>query len=115
MDERLAKALEFSNFRKSLQNQKEQMKLRAKNQLILSTAGGIFTVDRSLISFVKILMDAGYDGAVLLDNNENPIRIENLKKFYDDAFLIYFKVLNTYHENWEKIKKQRSVQGTIDW
>lgn len=115
MDERLAKALEFTNFRKSMQAQKDQLKLKAQGQLIISQNGGIFGIDRELIAFTKALLDQGYDSAVLLDNNENPIKIDNLKKFADDCIIIYFKTTTQYYENWEKLRKQRTTQGVIEW
>jgi len=50
---------------------------------------------------------------VLLDSNENPILIENLETFRDDIFSRYFEVTNEYFQEFDKIKKSRSVEKLI--
>jgi hypothetical protein len=68
-----------------------------------------------LINFVQLLIDQGRNaGVVLLDQNENPILIEDLEKFKDEIFDRYFSVTLEYYEKYQKIKSSRSVEKLLD-
>jgi hypothetical protein len=77
-------------------------------------SGGLFAIDRNLLTFVEMLCSKGrVSGTVLLDSNENPILIENLEAFRDEIFSRYFEVTNEYFQEFDKIKKSRSVEKLI--
>ena len=52
MSERLTKALEFANYRLTLNNQLVSLRSKLKTKLIYSINGGTFTISRELITFV---------------------------------------------------------------
>ena len=81
MSNRLTKALEFANYRITLNNQQAQLKAKVESLLSYSINGGTFTIDVSLITFCKILLDEGEQDAILLDIYNNPISVD-LKTFY---------------------------------
>ena len=54
MAAKLQTALEFSNYRQTLNNQKEVLKAKTESLLSYSINGGTFTIDRELITFVKV-------------------------------------------------------------
>ena len=56
MDEKVAKALEFANYRQTLNNQIQTLKVRTETQLIISKNGGTFHINESLISFLNFLI-----------------------------------------------------------
>ena len=56
MAAKLQTALEFSNYRQTLNNQKEVLKAKTESLLSYSINGGTFTIDRELITFVKVLI-----------------------------------------------------------
>ena len=87
MEDRLRRALEFSNYRQTLHIQRENVKQRYNSQLQLITNGGIFYADRELISFVQSLIDTKNDSAIIIDSKNNPINIENLKEFIEEKNL----------------------------
>jgi len=113
MSAKLTKALEFANYRVTMNNQ--QAKLRAKTQGLLtySINGGSFKIDRTLITFCKALLDDGTDVAVLLDVYDNPILVE-IKDFYDEILSRYFEVTNDYYLEYEKIRKSRKTHKVLD-
>ena len=96
MSTRLTQALEFANYRVTLNNQ--QAALRAKTQSLLSYSinGGTFTIDRTLLNFCKLLLDEQQTDAVLLDIYNNPIKID-IKSFYSEILSRYFEVTNDYY------------------
>ena len=53
MDDRLERALDFSNFRLTLHNQKQSAKQRAENMLQVQYSNSLFKADQTLINFVK--------------------------------------------------------------
>lgn len=113
MSTRLTQALEFANYRVTLNNQ--QAALRAKTQSLLSYSinGGTFTIDRTLINFCKLLLDEQQTSAVLLDIYNNPILVE-VKSFYDEILSRYFEVNNDYYAEYEKLRKSRKVHKVLE-
>ena len=113
MSTRLTQALEFANYRVTLNNQ--QAALRAKTQSLLSYSinGGTFTIDRTLLNFCKLLLDEQQTDAVLLDIYNNPIKID-IKSFYSEILSRYFEVTNDYYAEYEKLRKSRKVYKVLD-
>ena len=115
MDDRLKNALDFSNYRQTLSIQRKSLKERMQGKLTYGFNGGIFKIDQTLLSFVSILCTEGRtQGIVLLDINENPILIENLEVFKTEIFDRFFTVSFEYQEEYNKIKKSRSVEKLVD-
>ena len=106
MSTRLTKALEFANYRTTLNNQQSQLKAKIQSQLSYSINGGSFTINRELITFVKLLIDDGEKEAVLLDIYNNPINL-SLESFYEEA-------TNDYYAEYEKLRKARKVHKILD-
>ena len=111
MDNRLKTALEFSNYRVSLFNQKENIKLKVDSILACGINGGLFKATPDLISFTKLILDSGRDSVVLIDSNGNPIEISDLETFHKDLLSKYFEATNYYYAEYSKLKKARSVKG----
>ena len=104
MSTRLTKALEFANYRITLNNQKAQLKAKTQSLLSYSINGGTFTIDIPLLTFCKQLIDEGHNDVVLLDIYQNPVKVD-VKKFYNEIQSRYFEVLNEYYVEYEKIRK----------
>lgn len=115
MDDAIHAALEFSKFNYSLSLKRKHLKDKMSANLTLGHSGGLFKIDRSLISFVQMLIDQGRISNVpLIDDNENPVVIKNLEEFRDEILDRYFTVTLEYHEEFEKIKKSRSVEKLLE-
>lgn len=115
MNDQLKKALDFANYKQSLALQRKELKEKVDARLTYGFNGGIFKIDRELLNFVSVLCSKGRtEGIVLLDANENPVRIENLESFQDEIFDRYFTAVYEYHEQYEHIKKSRTVEKLLD-
>ena len=115
MEESLKKALEFSNYNHTLSMKRKVMKEKMFAKLTYGINGGIFKIDKSLMSFVDMLIKQGRTtGVPMLDNNENPIIIDDLEKFRDEIVDRYFTTILEYYEEFEKIKKNRSVEKLLN-
>tara|TARA_B110000503_G_scaffold99799_1_gene149279 strand:+ start:14159 stop:14518 length:360 start_codon:yes stop_codon:yes gene_type:complete len=116
MDERLEKALDFSNYMVTLNNQKRLLKEKYYESLLYFANGSQFTVTQELITFVGFLVDKGNtEDVVLTDDNTLPSKITNLEKFYDDIIDVYFAASNEYHEGYERLKKNRKTESLVEY
>lgn len=115
MDDLLKNALEFSNYRQTLSTQKKVLKEKLDAKLTIGFSGGLFKVDRDLISFVDFLIrnDRTSD-IVLLDQNNNPVMISDLKEFESKVLDTYFSATTEYQIEFEKLKTNRSVESLVD-
>jgi hypothetical protein len=103
MDDRLIKALEHANYRQALGIERQRLKDKAKAELVIAFNGGLFTVDRTLIGFITTIKD--YGSAVILDDNDYPVEIEDLDAFQAKVVGTYFEVTNRYLTDYNQIKK----------
>lgn len=116
MDERLEKALDFSNYMVTLNNQKRVLKEKFREQTVYYYLGGQFTVSKQLITFVSMLVEQGNDeDIVLVDDNETPIMIANLSDFQAEILNTYFTAANEYHAEYENLRKNRSVEKLVEY
>lgn len=115
MDERLSKALDFAKYKQSLTLQRKNLKEKIDGQLTYGYNGGIFKIDRSLITFVQLLIDRNRkENVPLLDSNDNPVLINDLVSFRDEILDRYMTSVYEYSEQYENIKKSRSVEKLLD-
>ena len=114
MDERLEKALEFANFMVTLNNQKRSLKEKYYTDCVYYHSGGTFGITKELITFIKSLIDLGnIENIIVIDDNDLPIRIDDLKKFLDDIIDQYFIASNSYYNDYQLLKKNRSVEALV--
>lgn len=114
MEEQLKKALDFANYRQSFAIQRKTLKETVEGQLTYGINGGIFKIDRPLLTFVQMLIDQGRNEIPLLDANDNPVMIEDLSKFRDEIFDRYFTATLEYYEKYQELKKARSVEKLLE-
>lgn len=113
MSTKLTKALEFANYRVTINNQKAALLAKTESLLSYSLNGGTFTIDLQLLTFCKQLLDEKEKEVVLLDIYKNPILVE-LESFYEEIQSRYFEVTNDYYVEYEKLRKARKVHKVLD-
>lgn len=114
MDERLEKALEFANFKHSLALEKKRLQEKLKTDLTIAQNGGIFVIDRNFLGFLNFITDgADSESAVILDDRQVPILIEDIAKFRREVIQKYFRVTNQYYLDFEELKKKRTVKDLV--
>ena len=115
MDERLEKALDFSNYMVTLNNQKRVLFEQYRQNLVHYYKGGQFSVTQELISFCQSLAALEQETVVLTDDNNQPIEIDPLEDFLSDILNVYAEASNKYLSEFNKIKKNRSVEGIVEY
>jgi hypothetical protein len=115
MDERLERALEFSNYRRTLSNQKKNIVSRMRVLQTVHHNSGTFFADASTIAFINALIQAGKKTAILIDTKENPIEISDLQDFLELLIGHYVESTNEYKIQIDKLKKSRDIKKIMDW
>lgn len=110
MDKKLEEALDFSNFRFTLNTRKQNLKLRMKSMLTVGYNNTIFTASIELINFSKLIIDSGNEQFVFMDDTENPVMIKDVKDFHARLVGAYTNAVNEFYIENEKIKKLRSTK-----
>jgi hypothetical protein len=114
MDERLEKALAFSNYRVTIDNRKKAIKRRYETMSVVYYNDGVFVADPQTISFIGTLsVDSG--GATVLDEKDRPIDIPDLLAFKQTLLEAYHTAMNEYADEMKKLAKARDVKKAMDW
>lgn len=114
MDERLKKALDFSNYMVTLNNQKRLLREKYFEDLIYFYNGCQFTITKELITFIGFMLEAGNDNNVVItDDNDIPCKLENVSDFYTSILDVYFTASNKYFTEYESIKKKRKIESLV--
>lgn len=114
MDEKLEKAIQTANYMATLTSQRKLALEEYKQSLIYYFGGASFTATPTLISFVKTIVDTGNTSAVILDDNSIPVKIEDVKEFYNNLFVVYAQASILYFDKYSDIKKKRRVQDLVN-
>lgn len=114
MEDRLQQALAFANYKQTLNNQLQKLKINTESQLMYAEAGGKFTINRELICFFDYLVRIGKTEASVIDDNGSPILISDVKAFLEKITTRYFEVVNDYLHQSGQIKKSRDVKSILD-
>ena len=113
MDDRLKRAIEFANYRVSLFNSKENIKLKVDTMLTHAVNGGIFKATVDLINFTKLVIDLGHDSVVLIDINGNPVEITDVPGFHTEMLSKYFEATNYYNVEYRNLRRARTIRDLL--
>ena len=115
MDERLEKALDFSNYMLTLNNQKRLLAEKYQESLIHFYNGSQFTITRELITFVSIMVYSDQDEIDITDENNTPCLEEDLEMFYSEIINKYSITSNNYYTEYASLNKNRSVEKLVNY
>ncbi len=93
----------------TLSNQRKVILEEFQQSLIYYFQGASFTIERNLITFISTLVARETTVAVVLDDNNIPVEIPDLKTFLDEIISIYFSATNDYLVKYNQIKTKRRV------
>jgi thiamine phosphate synthase YjbQ (UPF0047 family) len=115
MDEKIEKAFEVVNYMATLSNQRRLLAEEIDQKLIYYINGSTFKITPTLINFAKLMIDLKHTtDAVFIDDNNNPVVVEDVKKFFEIITKQYFEVTETYSARFLAIKSKRKISDLID-
>jgi hypothetical protein len=106
--DKLEEALAFAQYQSTLNNQRQLLKQKFQDSIILAYNGGLFKVDPQFIAGLN-----GLDTGWLLDINDNPIKIEDMSQLIKDARALWAQAITTYGEAFNQLKTKRSVKAVV--
>jgi len=114
VDAKVEKAFEIANYMATLTAQKRILKEEYNQSLIFYHNGGMFKATKELITFVKTLTDlTDSNQSVLVDDNQLPVDVADLKAFLTTALSTYQYAVNAYHTAYSALRKNRTVEGLM--
>ena len=114
MDEKLEKALDFSNFTATLNAQKRILHEKYLSTLVMYSNNGKFTITKELLNFCFMLVSKDINKTVLIDDNRTPIQIEDVEAFMLQATQHFTDANNMYLDEYKALSTKRSVEGLVD-
>jgi hypothetical protein len=115
MDDRLEKALAFSQYRKTIENRKIALQRRFETMIQVPHANGMFVADQLTMTFVSMLVAQEHTSAVLIDMKSTPIDVPDLAELKTALSNAYFAATNEYAVEIRKLSKARNVKKAMDW
>jgi len=112
-DDRLTKALAYANYKATLVQQRENLKLRYANSLLYAQSGGLFTVSPSLLAMTDLLVRQQVYSTVLIDDKGMPVQIDDLAQFLEAILSVYAEASNEYLLAWNELRRARSVEAAV--
>lgn len=114
MDEKIQKAFDQANYMATLANQKQILKEQFHQNQIYFYNGGLFIATKELINFVKTLIDVDNNiGAVLVDSNDVPVDVHDLKIFFENLLSVYSKAINEYYTRYSQLRNSRTTEKLV--
>jgi hypothetical protein len=113
VDERIEKAFQTANYMASLSNLRRVALEEYQQSLIYYFQGSTFTVTRELIVFVHTLTELGNTESIILDDNNIPANIINLKEFLTNILNVYGEATNAFLVKYTELKSKRRVEGLV--
>jgi len=108
-------AFDFIEQRNDLLDGKDAVRVSAMAMLRYRHGGGVFDIDRELLSFLHMLKGMGRDTVVLLDSIGNPIEIEDVGSFMEECFSRYFEATNMYRVEYKRISDDAASKSVADF
>ena len=115
MDERLQKALDFSNYTLTLNNQKRNIKNRVQQLQLVHHNAGVFIANQETIAFIKTMIDLKHTSGVLIDSKTNPVKLSDYKELLEKLVDQYISATQEYDVEYAKLRKSRNIKSIMDW
>jgi hypothetical protein len=113
VDERLEKAFQTANYMATLGNLRKSALEEYTQSLIYYFQGSSFTVSRELIVFVHTLTELGNTESIILDDNNIPLNVTDLKEFLTNILNVYGQATNEYLVKYADLRSKRRVGDLV--
>jgi hypothetical protein len=114
MNDEIKKTFDAASLMSTLNNQKQILHEELNQSLLYYYNGAVFTVNLTLLSFIGNCCAMQKDSVVLLDDNQMPVLVENLSKFYRSILSVYTEATNRYYYEYNKVTTPRNIVSIIN-
>jgi hypothetical protein len=114
MDDRLKKALDFANYRLTLQTQRKNIDARVESMLLLNYNNYVFKVTQDLIGYVSAQVSLNPKKVLYIaDSIGNTSSIDKSKEFLKKLLETYDKAMQLKWDEQQKLKKARATKTVV--
>lgn len=110
----IEKAFEIANVMSTLNNQKRILQEEYSQSLYYYKDGSSFKATPESISFVSSLIQANIESSVILDHNNVPVMISDLKDFLVSLIAVYTEACNSYFYNYQKLVSSKTIGSILE-
>ena len=114
MNDEIKKTFDAASLMSTLNNQKQILHEELNQSLLHYHNGAVFTVNLTLLSFIGNCCNMQKDSVVLLDDNQMPVLVEDLSKFYRSILSVYTEATNRYYYEYNKVTNPRNIVSIIN-
>ena len=114
MNTDVEKAFQIANFMTTLNNQKRILKEEYNQSLYYYSNGNTFKATPEFISFINVLIQSNIENSVILDYNNVPVLISDIKDFLASLIATYTEASNGYFYNYQKLISSKTVGNILD-
>jgi len=82
-------------------------------QTRFSWEGHDFTADLTLVLQIRHLLEMHWSEFTLLDSNEEPVHVADLKKFLDKTSNTYHCAINEYYTRYRSLRDSKTVEEML--
>tara|TARA_B110000503_G_C7058415_1_gene375537 strand:- start:372 stop:713 length:342 start_codon:yes stop_codon:yes gene_type:complete len=107
-EQQLEQALSFAQYQSTLNQQRRLLREQFESDTTLAYNGGLFKVTQEWIGSIDL------EAKWVLDMNGNPINIDDAADLKSMATTAYREALTKYGEEYQKLRRQRSVRSLTD-
>lgn len=114
MDPQVEKAFQVASLVATLNSQIRILNEEYSQTLLYYFNGGTFTANEQKLSFLFGLITKKIESIVLLDDNQTPILIEDIKSFTDELLARYKEATNLMYYKHKKIMASKTIESILD-
>jgi hypothetical protein len=115
MDERLERALDFSNYQKTIEAHKKNLEARVEKIKRVYYENAVFLAELETIRNIDTLKDIlDDDSGIVVDSRNIPVMIESLDDLKNTLVDAYFRATNEHYNGIAKLNKMRSLKKLIE-
>lgn len=108
LEQQLEEATSFAKYQATLNNERRQLREQFEADTVLAYNGGLFKITQEWLG--------GFDTNQkwFLDMNGNPCGIDDGLDFFNLAKQTYHEALSKYGEEYQQLRRKRSVRSLVD-
>jgi len=114
MDPQVEKAYQVASIVATLSSQIRILNEEYNQTLLYYFNGGTFTANEQRLAFLFGLVNKKIESIVLLDDNQTPILVDDIKSFTTELLARYKEATNLMYYKHKKIMTSKTIESILD-
>lgn len=108
-----AELMAISDLQATYENQLMHLRAGYHVQTHFTWEGHNFVADLAFVLQIRHLLEMGWSEFTLLDHNEEPVHVANLRKFLDTLSDTYHCAINEYYTGYTALRDAKTVEEML--